>query len=314
MSSSSVFMAAGRAHALAGAWPQAARSFRAAWGADPANRTARHALATSLLALGEFAEGFALYALRRELPEFPSAPTVPWPEWRGEPLKGKHILLFPEQGLGDQIQFARFAPWLAAAGADVTLFCAPALERLFQSLGVRAIAAEGQVEFPDPDYWASIIDVPGISQLTPERLPAAPYLTARPTTPAKARVGVMRRGNPAHANDANRSMPDDLPLPFEAISLAPADTGARDLQDTAELVAGLDLVVSVDTSVAHLAGAMGKPTFVLLPAVACDWRWMSARSDSPWYPSLTLFRQSRSGGWEEQLTRVGAAVAARLSA
>jgi len=305
---SATLMAAGRGHALAGAWARAEGSFRAAWRADPGNKAARHALATALLALGRYPEGFSLYALRRELPQFPQAPGLPCPEWRGEPLEGKHIVLFPEQGLGDQIQFARFAPMLAERGAEVTLFCAPALQRLFGSLGVRVLAASGRVEFPDPDYWAFSIDVPGALKLNLQDLPGGPYLEASARRRTNVRIGVMRRGNPRHANDANRSMPPAVRLPFEAISLAPADTGARDLRDTAELIAGLDLVVSVDTAVAHLAGALGKRTFLMLPAVGCDWRWLSGRSDSPWYESMTLFRFEPSGGWDALVARVGAAI------
>jgi hypothetical protein len=306
-------MAAGRDQALSGDWSAAEDSFRAAWRLDPANAAARHSLATALLALGRYRDGFALYAMRRDLPQFSRPPALPCPEWRGEDLNGKHILLFPEQGLGDEIQFARFAPYLANMGADVTLFCKPPLVRLFDSLGVRVVAAAGEVEFPDPDFWAFSIDAPGRLGMEMQDLPSAPYLGAAPRASTGARVGVMRRGNPGHANDANRSMPEHIQLPFDAISLAPEDTGARDMRDTAELIAGLDLVVSVDTSVAHLAGAMGKPTFVLLPATACDWRWMSGRDDTPWYPSMTLFRQTPRGDWTELAERVGRSVQRHLA-
>jgi len=306
-------MSAGRDHALAGNWSAAANSFRAAWRLDPTNSLARHSLATALLALGRFREGFGLYVLRRDLPQFARTPAAPCPEWQGEALLGKHILLFPEQGLGDEIQFARFAPHLAAMGAEVTLFCKPPLASLFKDLGVRTIAAAGQVEFPDPDFWTFSIDVPGKLGMEVQDLPSSPYIRAVGAASLRGRVGVMRRGNPLHANDANRSMPDDIQLPFEAVSLAPEDTGARDMRDTAELIAGLELVVTVDTSVAHLAGAMGKPTFVLLPATACDWRWMSERDDSPWYPSLTLFRQTRHGDWTELVERVGQRVQRHLA-
>jgi hypothetical protein len=233
---------------------------------------------------------------------------LPCSEWQGEPLEGKHILLFPEQGLGDQIQFARFAPYLAARGADVTLFCSALLERCFRSLGVRVIAASGQVEFPDPNYWAFSIDVPARLGLDLNDIPTGPYLAGKAKKVGQG-IGVVRQGNPAHANDANRSLPENVRMPFAARSLAPEDTGASDMQETADLIAELDLVVSVDTSVAHLAGAMGKRTFVMLPAVACDWRWMSHRIDSPWYPTITLFRQRVPGDWDEVVSRIAAAAA-----
>lgn len=308
-------MTAGRDHALAGNWHAAENNFLAAWQLDTRNAVARHSLATALLALGRYREGFALYAMRRDLPQFARAPALPCPEWRGENLQGKHILLFPEQGLGDEIQFARFAPRLAALGAEVTLFCQPPLARLFDSLGVRVVAASGQVEFPDPDFWSFSIDVPARLDMDVQDLPCAPYLGASvpPRASSGPRVGVMRRGNPLHTNDANRSMPDDIRLSFDTISLAPEDTGASDFRDTAELIAGLDLIGSVDTSVAHLAGAMGKPTFLLLPATACDWRWMNGRDDTPWYPSMRLFRQQTRGDWTELVERVGRSVQSHLA-
>lgn len=303
-SNSAALLAAGREHATRGDWSAAADCFRAVWRAEPANLFARHALATALLGMGDYREGFPLYALRRELPQFARPPALPCPEWMGEPLKGRHVLLFPEQGLGDQIQFARFAPYLARAGADVTLFCAPTLSRLFESLGVRVIAAAGQVEFPDPDYWAFSIDVPARLGLDLTDIPAEPYLRAPPDPRVKGGVGLMRRGNPAHENDANRSMPADAQPSFQTISLAPEDTGATDMFDTARIVAGLDAVVTVDTAVAHLAGAMGRRTLVMLPAFACDWRWRGEGDDSPWYPSMRLFRQQRPGDWSGVLARV----------
>ena len=270
----------------------------------PDEPRSRHALGGVLLALGHYRHGGALSDARYEIPELGlRKPPFSYPEWQGEDPAGRGILLFPEQGLGDQIQYARFAPWLAARGADVTLLCHPALQRLLaQSLGVRVLAARGQVEFPDPDAWVMMGSVTGRGGFTPETLPNAPYLRAAETTPpAGGRIGVATRGNPSHPNDAHRSLPADaaaqlLSLPG-AISLHPEDTGAADFADTAQIVAGLDLVVSVDTSVAHLAGAMGKPVWILLPRLMADWRWMQGRADSPWYPSARLFRQSAAGDW-----------------
>jgi len=207
--SAAALTAAGAEHARQGRWPDAEACFRAAWRQDLGDKVARHSLATALLALGRYCEGFELYALRRELPQFPAPPQLPWPEWRGESLSGRHILLFPEQGLGDQIQFARFAPQLAASGAEVTLFCAPALTRCFAALGVRVVAASGAAEFPEPDVWAFGLDVPGRLGVEPDTLPNAPYLRGTPRSLGGARIGIVRRGNPAHGNDANRSMPDD---------------------------------------------------------------------------------------------------------
>jgi ADP-heptose:LPS heptosyltransferase len=119
----------------------------------------------------------------------------------------------------------------------------------------------------------------------------------------------MARGNPVHGNDANRSLPAEAEaelhaLPGDVVALAPEETGAADFADTADLIAGLDLVISVDTAMAHLAGAMGKPCWVLLPAAWQDWRWLRGRKDSPWYPSLRLYRQRTAGDWREVLDEV----------
>lgn len=285
---------------------------------DPAEPNARHALGMALLAQGRYAEAWPHYEARFEIPALGiDAPALPFPRWRGEDVAGKRILIFPEMGFGDQIQHARFALALRDRGAEVHLFCAPQLHRLFaDSLeGVHVAAATGQVEFPDPDFWTMSATLMSLIGVTPETLPSAPYLQAppaRPATPPGFKVGVVTHGNPKHANDANRSLPPELAarlrnlLPGAVIELAPAATGARDFADTAALVAELDLVVSVDTSVAHLAGALGRKTFVLLPAVNTDWRWMTDRTDSPWYPSLTLYRADPRAGWAPAIERLAA--------
>ncbi|MFN3583133.1 glycosyltransferase family 9 protein [Phenylobacterium sp.] len=198
--------------------------------------------------------------------------------------------------MGDQIMFARFAARAASEGADVTVLTPTPLARLFRSMPVEVVEARGAAEFPDPDYWVMSSDIAGRAGATLETLPSAPYLSAQPGTSSV--VGVAWRGNPAFRNDANRSLPPDLgerllALPG-AVSLAPEDSGARDFQDTAEIIAGLDLVVSVDTAVAHLAGALGKPVWILVPDLTTDWRWMQHRIDSPWYPTARLWR---GGDW-----------------
>jgi tetratricopeptide (TPR) repeat protein len=296
---------------------EAEASLRAALRLTPGLSTTCLALGGVLLSQGKYLEGFPYFEARHDVAEEAHRkPEMAFPEWRGEPLAGKSIMIWPEEGLGDQMQFARFAPWLRDQGARVAMVAPPPLYRLFADSfeGVKVFEARGQVEIDDPDYWVMSNSIVGRAKLTPETLPNAPYLrAARTTTPAGARIGVVGRGNPVHANDANRSLPDALvarllALPG-AISLAPTDTGAKDFADTAAIVDGLDLVISVDTSVAHLAAGMGKPTWILLPFVGTDWRWMRERADSPWYPSARLIRQPRMADWETVVAAIEAELA-----
>ncbi|HEV2531751.1 glycosyltransferase family 9 protein, partial [Phenylobacterium sp.] len=256
-----------------------------------------------------YAQGWPLYEARHDIPELGAPrPDLPFPQWRGEDLAGKRLLIFGEQGFGDQIMFARFAPWLAARGAEVTLLCNPLLERLFGALGVAVRAMSGRVEFPDPDAWVASGDVAGRAGVTLETLPNAAYL--RGAARSSGGIGVAARGNPRHANDANRSLPPEqaarlLALPG-ALDLDPAATRAGDFQDTADLIAGLDLVISVDTSVAHLAAAMGKPVWILIPTLMTDWRWGEAGETTPWYPTARLRRQPAPGDWASVIDAVEA--------
>jgi len=285
----------GGLHKRDGRLAQAERALRAALQLAPNDAKTRHALGIVLLSQGRYAEGWPFYDARHEIVELGLfKPDLPYPEWQGQSLSGKRLLIFHEQGLGDQIMFARFAPHLRDMGADVTLFCHPLLSRLFDFPGIRVLAASGPVEFPDPDYWIMSGSVAGRLLRSPADIPNAPYLPSRKVS--HAGIGVVTKGNPRHTNDHNRSLSEReserlLKLPG-AFSLAPEDTGAKDFAETAELISGLDCVVTVDTSVAHLAGAMGKSVRILVPSVMTDWRWMERRSDSPWYPSARLYRHA----------------------
>jgi len=293
---------------------EAEASYRRVLELAPGAGATRRALAVLLLSLGRYEEGFALFEARHELPQM-GKPDLPFPEWRGEPVTGRRLLIWPEQGFGDQIMFARFAAVLKGQGADVVVLCRPGLVRLFEaSLGVEVLAAAGAVEFPDPDLWVMTGSLAARLGVTPQTIPAKPYLRATgrgPDLGAGFKVGFMARGNPEHENDANRSLPAGAAarlagLPAHMIDLDPAATGARDFADTAAILDRLHLVICVDTAVAHLAGAMGKPCWVLLPAEGVDWRWMRERTDSPWYPTLRLYRQRTAGDWEAVLDRVDA--------
>lgn len=279
----------------------------------PAAGPTKRVLAVLLLSQGRFEEGFALFEARHELASM-AKPEMPWPEWRGEPIAGKRLLIWPEQGFGDQIQAARFAPVVAARGARVTLLCAPALQRLFAGslTGVEVAAAAGQVNVPDPDYWVMSGSLAARLGVTVETIPGAPYLRPVSEWPPLGdgfRIGLAWRGNPAYENDANRSLPEAearrlSALPARVVDLDPAASGARDFADTAAIMRQLDLVISVDSAPAHLAGALGRPCWTLLPAAFTDWRWLRERTDTPWYPSMTLYRQQPDEPWSAVVDRV----------
>jgi hypothetical protein len=296
---------------------RAERYLRRAHALKPDEANTRFALGSVLLALGAYAEGWPLYEARYEVRGGPARPALPFPAWAGEPLEGKRLLVWPDEGLGDQIQFVRFVPAVQAAGAIVTLVAYPALARLFgASLSAEVIPLQTRVEHPAPNFWTTLGALPGLAGLTPATGAKPPYLQAAyPALPAAGGIGVMTRGNPGHLNDRHRSLPEPIAARFRdlpgAVSLHPDDTGLSDMADTARLIAGLDLVISVDTSVAHLAGALGKPVWVLLARVGLDWRWGIERSDSDWYPSARLFRQARIGDWTSVIDEVLEALARR---
>jgi hypothetical protein len=281
----------------------------------PGRPEALQNLCLALLGAGDLGEGFRRYDLRFERAVGRVArPTLSFPEWRGEPLAGRSLLVWMEQGFGDQIMFARFLPRLAQMAASLSIVTPPPLTRLFAPLPARVIEASGRVDIPRHDFWIMPGSIPGRLGVTEATLPRAPYL---PGADGGSGLGVAWRGDPRHANDLHRSLPPRLgeallALPG-AVSLAPQDTGAEDFEQTAALIRGLERVITVDTSIAHLAGAMGKLTWVLLPALNCDWRWQAARDDSPWYPSVRLFRQPAPGEWEAVLAAVRAALAAEAA-
>ncbi|WP_374570962.1 tetratricopeptide repeat protein [Phenylobacterium sp.] len=305
----------GSALRSAGRLEEAEAAFRKSLTLAPNEPRLRFAVGSALLSLGHYAEGWPLYEARYDVPGLNvPKPGLPFPEWGGESVAGKTIAIFPEQGLGDQIQFARFVRTLRDRGARVVLLCHPALVRLFEaSLDAEVFAGEGMVEFPDPDYWTTITSLPAKLGVTLEELDGAPYLRWPGAPVAEGgrapRIGLAWRGNPSHRNDANRSLTPGaadalLSLPGEVVDLDPKLTGAKDFADTAALIGGLDLVIAVDTSVAHAAGALGKPCWVLLSAIDTDWRWLRERADSPWYGSARLYRQRRPGDWAGVIAEV----------
>lgn len=294
------------------------------------------------LVTGDFAQGWAGYEWRHQAPVARLTPrALPQPVWRGEDIAGKTILLHSEQGFGDSIQFCRYAPLLAARGARVVIEVDRPLARLMATLaGASEIVAKGD-PLPEADLRCPLPSLPLAFDTRLETIPAAaPYLSAPDHAgaawapllgnPSRLKVGLAWAGNPNHVRDRERSMELRHLLPLlnseatfvslqkqlrdgEAALLAQhgvLDVSDRlaDFSDTAALIAQLDLVIAVDTGVAHLAGALAKPVWLMVTH-APDWRWLLDRDDSPWYPTLRLFRQDDSRDWGSVIASLSAALA-----
>jgi hypothetical protein len=256
--------------------------------------------------------------------------TLRGPAWDGRDLAGRTILLYTEQGFGDAIQFIRFLPMVADRGGRIVLDCQPALRRLFAAVPNVHELVTWDAPAPPYDVHCSLLSLPAIAHTTPQTIsPPLPdfahQFQSSDLAPRPLRVGLAWAGNPAHRDDRRRSIPfaqlapllrvpgiefHNLQLDDPAKDVIASPVSIRDhsghltdFADTAAVVAQLDLVITVDTAVAHLAGTLGKPTWLLLAAVP-DWRWLLDRDDSPWYPTMRLFRQRRAGDWAEVIQRV----------
>lgn len=306
---------------------------------DPANRNANWNLAIIWLLRGDFARGWPQFEWRRRLQSIHADHgTYAGPEWDGAPLAGRTILLATEQGIGDAIQFIRYASMLKQAGAaHVIVECPyPIAPLLNTAPGVDQAVARG-APLPAYDTWTNLMSLPFLMGTTLETIPAdVPYICAEPRPAANEvsavdgvlKVGIVWAGNPMHQRDFLRSVDLSRFLPLVDIpgtqfySLQKGGQGERELaslgddriidlaphlndfRDTAAVIDRLDLVITVDTSVAHLAAAMGKSTWVLLTHVP-DYRWLLERADSPWYPTARLFRQPRPRDWDSVFVTLG---------
>jgi len=264
-------------------------------------------LAMVLLAQERYADGWRLYESRRGTGHVHVyEPQTTAPEWRGEDLGGRRIVVCAEQGYGDQVMFGRYLPLLRARGARVTVGCNALMRPLFAGLGYDVTPfSEQQRRLPDCDLWVQMGSLP--CRLGLEAPP--PPLALAPRRGGGG-IGVVPRGDPRHVNDRNRSLPPDLAARLLGLGrdLRPEATGTRDFREAAELFAGLDLVITVDTAAAHVAGSLGIATWVLLPAFATDWRWLRGRTESSWYPSVRLFRQPAPGAWNAVFADVESAL------
>jgi predicted O-linked N-acetylglucosamine transferase (SPINDLY family) len=327
-------------------WDEALGEYDRAIAADPAFAQARLNRALCLLRLGRFGEAWPDYEWRWLTDDVaPLRRDFDRPQWSGtEPLEGRTVLLHAEQGLGDTLQFCRYVPLVSRRAARVILEVQPRLVGLARTLpGSPEVVARG-APLPAFDLHCPLLSLPRAFGTEPATIPApGAYLRADPRRVARwstrlgartgPRVGLMWRGGigsrirgrslalhdllPALVPGVQyvslqRELPDeDLAVLASRRDIVHLGDEQEDFRDAAALCASVDLVVSVDTSVAHLAGALDVPLWLLLPA-RCDWRWFDGREDSPWYPRATLLRQRRDGDWREVLERVAAGLRARF--
>jgi Tfp pilus assembly protein PilF len=297
----------------------------------PDNDELRSSHAMARLLIGDFAEGWRLWETRPSL----DARFAHVPFWNGQPVD--HLLLHEDQGIGDTFQCARYISLLKPYAKHLTLQVTAVVHRLltanFPDLNV--ITLDDPV--PPVDAHIRLLSLPAFFKAKADNIPAnIPYISASETSREAwrtrlaniraPRIGLVWGGNPDHLNDRQRSIPFAQlaallaspghfvslqkgayrdPTALASVGIYDTDSNIKDFSDTASLMAELDLLITVDTSVAHLAGAMGKPVWLLLPFDP-DWRWMLGREDTPWYPTMRLFRQPEPRNWQPVIARVAA--------
>jgi tetratricopeptide (TPR) repeat protein len=318
---------------------EACASFERAIALDPGHPGAKWNLALAKLMTGDFAGGLPLYEMRWQVPPLDrKVRHFKQPLWLGdEPVEGKTLLIYAEQGFGDIIQFCRYAPMALAQGARVVFEAPETLLPLLATLpGEYSFVAAGD-PLPGFDMQCPVMSLPLAFKTTLDTIPAEiPYLAADPARvgawrnrlgpKTKPRIGLVWSGRPRHPGVPYRSVALHrlapllaLPFEFHAVQkdIRPEDAAMlaefprlhmhcdelNDFADTAALIAEMDLVISIDTSVVHVAGALGKPVWILLLWVA-EWRWLMDRTDSPWYPTATLFRQQAADDWASVIGEV----------
>jgi Tfp pilus assembly protein PilF len=320
----------GTLHAM-GELEQAVECYETALAIDPDRSESNFYRGLTWLTMGELKRGWEGYQRRFDCKGYPIL-EFRQPLWDGTPLDGRGILLYADQGLGDSIQFVRYSSLIHEKGGHAVVVCQKSLERILMSCPhVEAAVTEGAV-VPDLDVYLPISSLPAIFETSLATIPNdVPYLFADPRLVKSwgaelgsyqgFKIGVCWQGNPAHAKDRDRSFPLARLEPVAQVKgvrlfslqtgrgaeqlgevggrFAITDLGGRlgDLMDTAAVMKNLDLMITPDTALAHLAGALGVPAWVALP-FAPDWRWLLEREYSPWYPSIRLFRQQRWGDWD----------------
>jgi Flp pilus assembly protein TadD/ADP-heptose:LPS heptosyltransferase len=326
---------------------EAAAMYERALALNPTAAAAHWGLAHVLLLRGEFLRGWEEYEWRWALEERPRVPDPKEPRWNGEACKGKQLIVAAEQGLGDAIQFVRYVPVAAELGGRVTLIVPATLVRLFRDIpGAAVVTSEDSASIVG-DYHCPLLSLPRAFRTTLDSIPSnVPYLrTPEPVrqfwedrcgrVTSGLKVGVAWAGSSTHENDSRRSLDPDFlrrlqslqGIQLYSLQVSDAQNERRfsappsglidhthlfhDVADTAGLIQQLDLVVTVDTMVAHLAGALGKPVWILLPK-APDWRWLLDCDTSPWYPSARIVRQTQEGKWDDVIEKVCAMLKTEL--
>ena len=328
---------------------EAIRTARLALSLDPTRAGAHMALAEALLSLGQFAEGWREYEWRFRLAGAPPLlPATDRPQWNGAKLGDGRLLLIADQGFGDVIQFSRYLPWAASRCPNLALAVAPEMQSFVRQLAPGTPMFAAWRDCPPYGAYLPFSGLPLLHGTTADNIPGpSPYLRAEPARVAfwRARlrglvpsgyraVGMVWAGRPTHPNNRNRSMTlqalrplfDSAKTAFVSLQKGPAASqiagyhgrapiiniasSVENFEDSAAILEVLDLLISVDTSVAHLAGALGRPVWIMLP-YAADWRWLLRRADTPWYPSARLFRQERIGAWGGVVERMAAEIGVR---
>ncbi len=320
---------------------------RAALALVPGHVQAHWNLGIAALLAGDWALGWRQYEWRKRPELYAEHFRIPQgEEWRGGDLNGRTVTICAEQGLGDAIHLARYFPLLAARGAKLILSCARPLMRLFAGDPNLELVLDRALPLARADLWVDQMSLPGLFGTRIDHVVgAAGYIEAdselvpvwRDRLPQGYKVGLVWGGNPLHSNDRRRSMDVknveellDTVLHVAGVSFVSLQVGRDfpsawqgrvfdaapwldDFAQTAACISCLDLVIAVDTSTAHLAGALGRDVWVMLP-FAPDWRWLQGRSDTPWYNSMRLFRQAREGDWRDVTKDISRELQARLRA
>jgi len=330
----------GNAYLRKGDVELAIQSYQNAIDSDPEYAEARFHIGMAYLLTGDLIKGFEYYEYRWQMEEFTTKngkPQFPQKQWKGEDLQNKTILLFNEQGLGDRIQFIRYASYIKSLGGTVLYECPKLFLRLFVTYkDIDILIPEGS-PLPQFDYYIPLQSIPAIAKTNLDNIPnSIPYLFPpidenqnlidKIKSQTKLKVGLVWASSLTHKTSPKRSIPlillQDLinidSIQFfslqkemkeeeadllKSLNIIDLKDELRDFADTATAINQLDLVISVDTAVAHLTGAMGKPLWLLLPFMP-DWRWMLNRDDSPWYPTVKLFRQPKPQDWLTVLQNV----------